>query len=186
MRAKKFLALLLSGMVLAGCLSGCNRTIIEHQFHTNTVTDTEYIETIVDSGLVSGVEKLTNLFTEHGIMVYFSYLIGSSEGVGSLPSKEELNVSPSPEQIDKFYAGPDRFTSLVATVECEDEHWMSAWSDSAELIYRAIVLAVEEGRWDWDVFKANCERKAVTIFLSEMGDEETGQRQAISTTLTAF
>ena len=44
MRAKKLLALALAGMILAGCLSGCDRTIIEHQFHTNTVTDTEYIE----------------------------------------------------------------------------------------------------------------------------------------------
>lgn len=182
MRAKKFLALLLSGMVLAGCLSGCNRTIIEHQFHTDTVTDTEYIETIVDSGLVSGVEKLTNLFTEHGIMVYFSYLIGSSDSIGSLPPEEELNVSPSPEQVDNFYDDPDNPDALKATVECEDEHWMSAWSDSAELIYQAIVRAVEEERWNWDVFKTKC-RMAV-IILNELGDEETGQRQAIRTILT--
>ena len=51
MRVKKLLALLLSGMVLAGCLSGCDRTIIEHQFHTNTVTDTEYIEIGSGSGV---------------------------------------------------------------------------------------------------------------------------------------
>ena len=92
-----------------------------------------------------------------------------------------MNVPPSREQVDNFYDNP---TVLEATVECKDEHWMSAWSDSAELIYQAIVLAVEEGRWDWDVFKANCECETVTIFLSEMGDEETGQRQAIRTMLT--
>ena len=182
MRAKKFLALLLSGMVLAGCLSGCNRTIIEHQFHTNTVTDTEYIETIVDSGLVSGVEKLSNLFAEHGIMVYFNnYVIGSSNDIGPLPPEGELNVSPSPKQVDNFYDNPNE---LEATVECTDEHWMSAWSDSAELIYQAIVLAVEEGRWSWDVFKTKCGMAVIT--LNELGDTETGQRQAIRTTLTVY
>ena len=185
MRAKKLLALALAGMALTTCLSGCNRTIIEHQFHTNTVTDTEYIETIVDSGLVSGVEKLANLFMEHGIMVYFYYLIGNSDGISPLPPEEELNVSPSPEQVDDFYADPDILTSaLKATVECKDEHWMSAWSDSAELIYQAIVLAVEEGRWDWDEFKTTWD--SVTITLHEIGDEEMGQRQAIRTMLTVY
>ena len=59
---------------------------------------------------------------------------------------------------------------------------MSAWSNSAELIYRAIVRAVEEGRWDWDVFKTKCEM--AVIILNELGDTETGQRQAIRTMLT--
>ena len=54
MNVKKCVALLLSGMLFAGALSGCNRTIIEHQFHTNTeyitetVVETEVIEEIVD------------------------------------------------------------------------------------------------------------------------------------------
>ena len=184
MRAKKFLALLLSGMVLAGCLSGCNRTIIEHQFHTNTVTDTEYIETIVDSGLVSGVEKLVNLFTEHGIMVYFSVSpLGDADSM--MESSEELNVSPSPEQAKVYYQDPnDQVKSpVIAMVECNDEHWMSAWSDAAELIYQAIIEVIQDGTWDWDVFKTRCEM--VVIILNEVGDTETGQRQAIRTILTA-
>ena len=184
MRAKKFLALLLSGMVLAVCLSGCNRTIIEHQFHTNTVTDTEYIETIVDSGLVSGVEKLSNLFLEQGILVYFS--VSPLGDAGSMmESPEELNVSPSLEQVETFYNNPTdaTYSSLIAMVECNDKHWMSAWSDSAELIYQAITLAVEEERWDWEAFKNKCEM--AVIILNEVGDTETGQRQAIRTILTA-
>ena len=141
MRAKKLLALALAGMVLAVCLSGCNRTIIEHQFHTNTVTDTEYIETIVDSGLVSGVEKLSNLFLEQGILVYF--LVSPLGDAGSMmESPEELNVSPSLEQVETFYNNPtdEIYSPLIAMVECNDKHWMSAWSDSAELIYRPLHL----------------------------------------------
>ena len=46
MRAKKLLALALAGMALTTCLSGCDRTIIEHQFHTNTefITETKPAE----------------------------------------------------------------------------------------------------------------------------------------------
>ena len=61
---------------------------------------------------------------------------------------------------------------------------MSAWSDSAELIYQAIVLAVKEGRWSWDVFKTKC--GMAVIILNELGDTETGQRQAIKTILTVY
>ena len=90
-----------------------------------------------------------------------------------------MNVSPSREQVDNFYDNPN---VLEATVECTDEHWMSAWSDSAELIYQAIVLAVEEGRWSWEEFETKC--RMVVIILNELGDKETGQRQAIKTILT--
>ena len=60
---------------------------------------------------------------------------------------------------------------------------MSAWSDAAELIYQAIIEVIQDGTWDWDVFKTRCEM--VVIILNEVGDTETGQRQAIRTILTA-
>ena len=44
MRVKKQIALLLSGAILAGSLAGCSRTIIEHQFHTNIISDTSSVE----------------------------------------------------------------------------------------------------------------------------------------------
>ena len=59
MRVKKWITLLLSGAILAGSLAGCSRTIIEHQFHTNTVTDIEQIAD--DESKQSFVEKLENL-----------------------------------------------------------------------------------------------------------------------------
>ena len=46
MRVKKQIALLLSGAILTGSLAGCDRTIIEHQFFTDTVYTTEIVENI--------------------------------------------------------------------------------------------------------------------------------------------
>ena len=94
-----------------------------------------------------------------------------------------MNVPPSPEQVNNFYDDPDNPDALKATVECKDEQWMSAWSDAAELIYQAIIEVIQDGTWDWDVFKTRCEM--VVIILNEVGDTETGQRQAIRTILTA-
>ena len=60
MRVKKLLALLLSGAFFAGCLSGCDRTIIEHQFHTDTVTNTENVVSVIDT--LEGIRKLSTFF----------------------------------------------------------------------------------------------------------------------------
>ena len=60
MRAKKLLALALAGMALTTCLSGCDRTIIEHQFHTNT----EYVtgEETSSPEIERNLGALTNIF----------------------------------------------------------------------------------------------------------------------------
>ena len=60
MRAKKLLALALAGMALTTCLSGCDRTIIEHQFHTDTVTNTENVVSVIDT--LEGIRKLSTFF----------------------------------------------------------------------------------------------------------------------------
>ena len=67
MRVKKLLALLLSGAFFAGCLSGCDRTIIEHQFHTNTetVVETEVITEFID--YTEEFRNLEKLLNDHGI-----------------------------------------------------------------------------------------------------------------------
>ena len=60
MRVKKLLALALAGMALTTCLSGCDRTIIEHQFHTDTVTNTENVVSVIDT--LEGIRKLSTFF----------------------------------------------------------------------------------------------------------------------------
>ena len=71
MNVKKCVALLLSGMLFAGSLSACNRTIIEHQFHTNTeyitetVVETEVIEKVVNYS--EDFQNLEKLLNKHGV-----------------------------------------------------------------------------------------------------------------------
>ena len=71
MNAQKCASLLLSATLLAGSLSACNRTIIEHQFHTNTEYITEtVVETEVITEFIDYTEEFRNLerlLNEHGI-----------------------------------------------------------------------------------------------------------------------
>ena len=64
MYVKKWLALTLAGAVLAMVFSGCDRTIIEHQFHTDTITETvtntEYVQ--VENEAILGLQKLVAFF----------------------------------------------------------------------------------------------------------------------------
>ena len=67
MYVKKWLALTLAGAVLAMGFSGCDRTIIEHQFHTDTITETvtntEYVQ--VENEAILGLQKLVAFFDNH-------------------------------------------------------------------------------------------------------------------------
>ena len=67
MYVRKWLALTLAGAVLAMGFSGCDRTIIEHQFHTNTVTETIIEKVPVETEDVAGVQSIIDLFEENGI-----------------------------------------------------------------------------------------------------------------------
>ena len=75
MRAKKLLALALAGMALTTCLSGCDRTIIEHQFHTNT----EYVtgEEISSPEIERNIGAFTNIFFSNGMMNFCIYTYAS-------------------------------------------------------------------------------------------------------------
>ena len=78
MNVKKCVALLLSGMLFAGSLSACNRTIIEHQFHTNTeyitetVVETEVIEKVVNYS--EDFQNLEKLLNKHGVRLQITYM----------------------------------------------------------------------------------------------------------------
>ena len=75
MRVKKLLALLLSGAFFAGCLSGCDRTVIEHQFHTNT----EYVtgEETSSPEIGGNLDALTNVLLLNGIMDLYMQMYSS-------------------------------------------------------------------------------------------------------------
>lgn len=67
MYVKKWLALTLAGAVLAMGFSGCDRTIIEHQFHTNTVTDIEHITETVTVESSEIWRKYKQMFVDNGV-----------------------------------------------------------------------------------------------------------------------
>ena len=167
MRVKKQIALLLSGAILAGSLAGCSRTIIEHQFHT----DTEYIETIVENSGMNGAEKLTGLFWTQGIIFDFDFLV--AQGVTSddffLNSKYRLETNPiGDDDISWFYIfqtdpsasavydEEDSWRStLTRVIKCDDISDMtSAWLVYANSVYEALVnyLNKHPDDWEWKKF----------------------------------
>ena len=172
MRVKKQIALLLSGAILAGSLAGCSRTIIEHQFHT----DTEYIETIVENSGMNGAEKLTSLFWARGIKFDFDFIVqpgvveSDTGGDSIFNSKYELETTPiEDDDISWFYTfqtnpnasvdyGDDKDSwraSLPRVIKCDDISDMtSAWLVYANSVYEALVNYLNKhfDDWDWDKF----------------------------------
>ena len=180
MRAKKFLALLLSGMVLAGCLSGCNRTIIEHQFHT----DTEYIETIVENSGMNGAEKLTDLFLTHGIELNIMYMYEEVDD-GALDDssflKYELETTPiEDDDISWFYTFQTTLNAsaeygqengviacLTRSIKCDDISDMSfAWQVYANSVYEALMKYLDEHNWEWEKMDENIGVEASMLKVS--------------------
>ena len=192
MRVKKQIALLLSGAILAGSLAGCSRTIIEHQFHT----DTEYIETIVENSGMNGAEKLTGLFWTQGIIFDFDFIV--QPGVESDPgddsidsifnSKYELETTPiGDDDIYWFYIfqtdpsasavyddEEDSWRSnLTRVIKCDDISDMtSAWLVYANSVYEALVnyLNKHSDDWEWEKFD---ERIVLDGFIVNISSDPT-------------
>ena len=163
MRVKKQIALLISGAILAGSLAGCSRTIIEHQFHT----DTEYIETIIENSDMNGTEKLTGWFLAHGItpVIQLEADIGdfsnnTQEAVDLLVSRYDLSTKPITEEtISLLYQ--HTFDKEAELTECEQyearlirfikcdsaSDLTSAWLIYANSVYDALIKYADE--WDW-------------------------------------
>ena len=176
MRVKKQIALLLSGAILAGSLAGCSRTIIEHQFHT----DTEYIETIIENSDMNGTEKLTGWFLAHGITPviqleadigdFFYNSNNTQEAVDLLVSQYDLSTKQITEKtISLLYQctfnkkGADLTEDeklearLTRFIKCDSASDLtSAWLIYANSVYEALIKYVDE--WDWDSIGGRIER----------------------------
>ena len=173
MRVKKQIALLLSGAVLAGSLAGCSRTLIEHQFHT----DTEYIETIIENSDMNGAEKLTGWFLAHEITpaIQLEADIGTfipdnkQEQIDLLISLYDFSTKPITEktisllyeytfdkeaelnELQEFEA------QLIRFIKCDSASDLtSAWLIYANSVYEALIKYVDE--WDWDSIGGRIER----------------------------
>ena len=138
MRAKKLLALALAGMALTTCLSGCDRTIIEHQFHTNTVTNTETEYIPVDISNLSGFRCLEQFCERYGLTISsqtFRYPLvhdqyeAAKSGYSSLPS-QSIN-----DQIAGYFTeGYDIEFVYNFNNGSEIDNWWSACSQCAKLL----------------------------------------------------
>lgn len=165
MRAKKFLALLLSGMVLAGCLSGCNRTIIEHQFHTNTITETIIEEVPVETEDVAGVQSIIDLFEENGISFeeIFGFETAAVQGYDTTTDEFfELYNRYSQENIKNFFDQPGGYNFIAVTERLdsrglEDIMYSLMQVDTVQRMstrmYDALITYIEENNLDWTTCK---------------------------------
>ena len=79
MYVRKWLALTLAGAVLAMGFSGCDRTIIEHQFHTNTITETIIEKVPVETEDVAGVQSIIDLFAHIRYTGFALYLFAQTK-----------------------------------------------------------------------------------------------------------
>ena len=173
MRAKKLLALALAGALSASMLAGCSRTIIEHQFHT----DTEYIETIIENSDMNGAEKLTGWFLAHGITPAIQleagiYTLGGSntqEKIDLLISLYDLSTQPITEEtISLLYKYTfdkeadlteckEYEAQLIRFIKCDSASDLtSAWLIYANSVYEALIKYADE--WDWDSIGDSIER----------------------------
>ena len=179
MRVKKQIALLLSGAILAGSLAGCSRTIIEHQFHT----DTEYIETIVENSGMNGAEKLTSLFLTHGIQFDLVYVYEESvdEEDTIFDLFYELETTPiEDEDIYWFYAfqttpnasfeyGYEKglIACLPRSIKCDDiSDITSAWQVYANSVYEALMKYSDEHDREWEKMDERIGAEAIIINVS--------------------
>ena len=149
MRAKKLLALALAGMALTTCLSGCDRTIIEHQFHTDTVTDVEYI--IENTGTnLDGVQNLHKYFLFHGVpMTTLCYPPTETEAMEvflKLLDTVGIDNTPELEEASKFLT--TRYYELYYITKCDKDpaSWWTAYSKAANMFYD-LFMQVEDESW---------------------------------------
>lgn len=91
MYVKKLLAATLAGAVLAGMFSGCNRKIVEHEFHV----DTEYVKDYIEEEATLTFEDMADSISEDFDLVFKPDVVFVSEGSSLFPTIGE-------DTIDQF------------------------------------------------------------------------------------
>ena len=166
MRVKKLLALLLSGAFFAGCLSGCDRTIIEHQFHTNTITDTVIVEIPVETESLYGFEDIIDLFAKQDIEVETSELeirdVPQGKTVDDLVAEQNTCKE---SDIGAFYQSPGDTNIISASVKCKVDSliYLDEAQNLANQIYHALINYINSNEWDWEQFKESLKSYRVVL-----------------------
>ena len=169
MRVKKMLAVVRSGAFFAGCLSGCDRTIIEHQFHTNTITDTVIVEIPVETESLYGFEDIIDLFAKQDIEVVTSALeihdVPRGKTVDDLVAEQNTCKE---SDIGAFYQSPGDKNIISASVKCKVNNliYLDKAQNLANQIYHALINYINSNEWDWEQFKENLNQKSYRVALN--------------------
>ena len=165
MYVRKWLALTLAGAVLAMGFSGCDRTIIEHQFHTNTITETIIEKVPVETEDVAGVQSIIDLFEENDIP--FAQILGLQQidvQDRDLTTDDilELHNRCSQEDVKNFFdqAGGNDFIAVAERFDSrglEDIMYSMRQVDTVQRMstrmYDALITYIEENNLDWTACK---------------------------------
>ena len=163
MRVKKQIALLLSGAILTGSLAGCSRTIIEHQFHTDTVT--EYIEKESISNLE--IDSLRQLFSEHDINMTLTIeglVEGTEQNFSDFIEPNINKTVTAQDEIEDFLDNSDDGKMLVAVRECTEnvDVWLRACAEISNQFYNALVVPSDD--WTWEKMKDTL-KEGATLYI---------------------
>ena len=182
MRVEKQIALLLSGAVLAGSLAGCSRTIIEHQFDTDIITNTETITDIIKVPTSEIFSDLEELFTTHDIAfkvqidgVNDIYLEGAFAAVFD---KDFRPLVGQPIKAESFFSS--KYTRVVDICEDGIDYGIEVLSSQETRLYSALKTYESEHPDMWDEVS-----KTVTLRVTMSHVKEDGEiKTAVITTLS--
>ena len=153
MRVKKQIALLLSGAILTGSLAGCDRTIIEHQFFTDTVYTTEIVENITRE------TTLQDLIAGFGLKLLVAIENPSlriEDDDLFRPFREEgVCESISDADIEKFLKGEKFSFSAYEKMSNESEFYV-CFFDAVDQIYNALKDRTEELEATLEAYQTAC------------------------------
>lgn len=193
MNAKKCASLLLSATLLAGSLSGCNRTIIEHQFHTNTeyitetVVETEVIEEIVDYS--TAFREFEVFLNNKNIRLKFRYMLNILE----YPSDDmEWDEEVTDTEMQEWLETPtdSKILDLYSEVDAgillpTEDHTFSS--------YRLLEKTLEHIKMYYDAFQKVDETEwkefpgvGGTLYITSEGVREPDNRYYVYTTIFKY
>ena len=178
MRVKKQMALLLSGAILTGSLAGCDRTIIEHQFFTDTVYTTEIVENITKE------TTLQDLIDGFGLKLLVA-IHNPSLGIEDDETLREGGVceSISNDDIEKFldyknFSEEKDFSngfnlSAYEKMSNESEFYV-CFFDAVNQIYDALKdIPTVDLKKTLDAYQRTCNRDRISLYGRPCKDEDT-------------
>ena len=181
MRVEQQIALLLSGAILAGSLAGCSRTIIEHQFDTDIITNTETITDIIKVPTSEIFSDLEELFSTHDKA--FKVKI---EGVndlyleGAFAADFDKYYRPlvgQPIKAESFFSS--KYTRVVDICEDGIDYGIEVLSSQETRLYSALKTYESEHSDMWDEVSETVTLQVTMSHVKEDGEIKT----AVITTL---